>query len=164
MAELFQSSLFGYSKKSVCAYIAEMNEGFSQRLLEKDAECKRVTGELTAQLEQLRRENEELRAGRQEVAGALIDAKSFAAGLMERAAEEDRARRARSEACHAAELQRLQELAAGVDTLRGAIRAALSKMDEELEEYGVKCQAAQAKFYWDAPEPAADGAEAEAEA
>ena len=102
MAELFQTSLFGYSKKNVCAYIAELNEGFSSKLMEKDVECQNTINELKSMLEQLRRENEQLQAERREVAGALIDAKAFAAGLMEQADEEDRARRAKSEACHAA--------------------------------------------------------------
>ena len=152
MAELFQTSLFGYSKKNVCAYIAELNEGFSSKLMEKDVECQHTINELKSTLEQLRRENEQLQAERREVAGALIDAKAFAAGLMEQADEQDRARRAKSEACHAAELQRLQEISAGIDALRGAFRDVLSKMDKELEEYSMKCQAAQAKFYRDAPE------------
>ena len=152
MAELFQTSLFGYSKKNVCAYIAELNEGFSSKLMEKDVECQNTINELKSRLEQLRRENEQRQAERREVAGALIDAKAFAAGLMEQADEEDRARRAKSEACHAAELQRLQEISAEIDALRGAFRDVLSKMDKELEEYSMKCQAAQAKFYRDAPE------------
>ena len=88
MAELFQTSLFGYSKKNVCAYIAELNEGFSSKLMEKDVECQNTINELKSMLEQLRRENEQLQAERREVAGALIDAKAFAAGLMEQADEE----------------------------------------------------------------------------
>ena len=46
MAELFRSSLFGYSKKSVIAYVAEMNEDFSQKLLAKDMECRDTVREL----------------------------------------------------------------------------------------------------------------------
>ncbi|MDO4316347.1 MAG: hypothetical protein Q4C45_11265, partial [Oscillospiraceae bacterium] len=76
MTELFQTSLLGYSKKSVCAYIAEMNEEFSKKLLEKDMARKDAVQTLQEQLEQLKRENEQLRAERREVAGALIDAKA----------------------------------------------------------------------------------------
>ena len=146
MTELFQSSLFGYSKKSVCAYIAAMNEEFSQKLLEKDMEHKDIVRSLNEQVEQLRQENSQLHAGRQEVAGALIDAKAFAAELMERAEEENRVRRAKQEAHHAAEIQRLQALAAQIDALRDAFRCALQDMDAAMEEYGIRCQAAQAQF------------------
>ena len=50
MAELFQTSLFGYSKKNVCAYIAELNEGFSSKLMEKDVEFKHTINELKSTL------------------------------------------------------------------------------------------------------------------
>lgn len=146
MGKKLQSSLFGYSKKSVVAYIAGMNEEFSKKLLDKDLECKNTIQELKDQLEQLRQENEQLQASRQEVAGALIDAKAFAAELRERAEEENTALRAKNEAYHRAEFQRLQTLAANIDALRGDLRSAINKMDAELEQYGAECQAVQAKL------------------
>ena len=146
MEKVFQSSLFGYSKKSVIAYVAEMNEEFSRKLLEKDLENKRTVQELKDQMEELKRENERLRAGRQEVAGALIDAKTFAGALMEKAEADSRARRAKNETYHQAEFQRLQALSANVDALRDAFRAAVSGMDEEMARYERRCRAAEEDF------------------
>ena len=146
MAELFRSSLFGYSKKSVIAYVAEMNEDFSQKLLAKDMECRDTIRELKERIEALEKENAALHAGRQEVAGALIDAKTFAAELKERAEAEDQARRAKNEACRDAEQQRLQALSGHVDSLRDALGAALRSMDEELERYRLRFQAAQTEL------------------
>lgn len=166
MTELFQTSLFGYSKKSVCAYIAEINEEFSQKLLEKDMACKDTVQTLREQLEQLKQENEQLRAGRQEVAGALIDAKTFAAELMARAEAEDRLLRDKNEARQMAELQRLQTLAANIDTLQDAFRSVLSNMDAAMEQYSLKCQAIETEFAQGAPDglPAENPQEEEHEA
>lgn len=158
MEKVFQNSLFGYSKKSVVTYIAGMNEEFSKKMLEKDLECRNTVQELKEQLEQLRRENEQLQAGRQEVAGALIDAKAFAAELRERAEAEDTALRAENEAYHQAELQRLRALSANIDSLRGALRTIISNLDAELEQYGVRCQAVQAEFTKEAPDDQAAAA------
>lgn len=158
MTELFQISLFGYSKKHVHAYIAEMNEDFSQKMLDKDKACKDTVQALREELERLRRENEQLRAERQEVAGALIDAKAFAAGLIERAEEEDRAQRAKNAALQQAELHRLQALAANIDGLRKAFCSVLCGMEEEMEQYGSKCQAIQTEVSQEGPEDADEAA------
>lgn len=152
MTELFQTGLFGYSKKSVCAYIAEINEEFSQKLLEKDMACKDTVQTLREQLEQLKQENEQLRAGRQEVAGALIDAKTFAADLMARAEAENREQCAKNEALCQAELRRLQAMASDIDTLRTAFCATLRDMDAEMEQYRLRCQTAQAELVPETPE------------
>lgn len=161
MTELFRISLFGYSKRHVHAYISEMNEDFSQKMLEKDRACKDTVQALREELERVRRENERLRAERQEVAGALIDAKAFAAGLIERAEEEDRTRRAKNAALQQAELHRLQAFAANIDGLRKAFCSVLRGMDEEMEQYGAKCQAIQTEFGQDRPEGTAEAARQE---
>lgn len=144
MTEVFRSSLFGYSKKSVSEYIVAMNEEFTRKLLEKDMECQETVRQLKEQLENLQDENAQLRAGRQEIADALIDARTFASELMAQAEAENNAQRAKNTAYHQAELQRLHELASNIDTLRNALRSAIVNMDAELERYRLECQAAQA--------------------
>lgn len=161
MIKLFQTSLFGYSKKSVHAYISEMNEDFSQKLLEKEGACKEAVQALREEVERLRQENEQLRGERQAVAGVLIDAKAFASGLMEQAEKENETRRSRNEALHQAEFQRIQGLASDIDRLREAFRAALRGMDEEMEQYGIKCQAIQTEFCPDRPEDIGGSAQQE---
>lgn len=151
MTELFQTGLFGYSKKSVSTYISNMNEDFAQKLLEKDRTYKDVVRELREEVEQLRQENERLRAEREEVAGALIDAKAFAASLIRQSEEADRTQRAKNAALHQVEFQQIQTFAANIDSLRKAFRSVLCDMDEELERYEIKCQAIQAEFCPDKP-------------
>lgn len=146
MTEVLQSSLFGYSKKSVAAYIAGLNEECAKKILEKELEYKRSLQELQEQIQVLQGENEALRAERQKVAGALIDAKTFAADLMAREEAESAARRTRSQADHEAELQRLSALAADISALREAFRGVLTGMDGEMERYELQCQAARSRF------------------
>lgn len=148
MVEVFRKSLFGYSKQSVVTYISELNEDFSKKLLEKDLECKQIVQELKAQIEVLKRENEALQAGRQDVAGALIDAKAFAAELKEQAEAEDQAQRAKNEAYRQAELQRLQDISAHIDALRDAICG----IDAEMEQHETRCQAVQEEFCQEMPD------------
>ncbi len=65
MMKQFRSSLFGYSKQSVNAYITQLNEEFSQKLLEKEQEGREAAGRLREEVERLRQENARLRAERQ---------------------------------------------------------------------------------------------------
>ena len=145
MTEQFQTSLFGYSKRSVHLYLSQMNEDFSHKLLEKEKEGRDAIQALNEKLEHLREENEQLRAERKEVAGALIDAKSFAAELREQAEETDRAQRAKNEDIRRTERQRIRDLAGHIDRLRTEFRSMLSKMDEELEQYALLCKAIHAE-------------------
>lgn len=152
MVEVFRKSLFGYSKQSVVTYISELNEDFSKKLLEKDLECKQIVQELKAQIEALKRENEALQADRQDVAGALIDAKAFAAELKEQAEAENQAQRVKNEAYRQAELQRLQEISTHVDALRSALRDTICGIDAEMERYGTRCQAVREEFLQEMPD------------
>lgn len=140
MSAQFPTRLFGYSKRSVEEYINKMNEEFSQKLLEKDKQTLKGVQSMRQELEKLRQENERLREERQEVAGALIDAKTYAAELRAQAQERDRAQREKNAALHQEERQRLQGLADRVDSLRKEFRDILISMDEELERCELGCQ------------------------
>ena len=102
--EILKSGFFGYSKSSVCEYIARMNEEFSQRLTAKDNENTSREAELRAQIASLREENQKLKEKQEEIVGALVDAKSFAAELKAKAEAENQAQRSENTARNAAEL------------------------------------------------------------
>lgn len=140
MKTLFSTSLFGYSKKSVRDYISSMNEEFSQKALAKEEEFKTSLRAMREEIEQLRQENERLLAQREEVAGALIDAKQFAADLIGQAEREGHTLRARNSASYQAECQRLQAYAAQINSLRDRLHASIQAMDEEMEQYNAVCQ------------------------
>ena len=140
MAKLFKISLFGYSKADVGAYITQMNEDFSQKLLAKDQENRTLIQGLEEQLDRLQQENQELRAQRQEVAVALIDAKTFAAGLRTQAEEKNQAMRAENAERRQTERRRIENLSARISALQDLIRSSLHGMDAELEEHYSQCQ------------------------
>lgn len=135
MANLFHTSLFGYSKASVNDYISKLNEEFSQKLLEKDREHRREMDALQGEVERLTQEKEQLLALRQEVADALISAKDYAAELKRQAEEDDRAQRAVSAARQEAEFRRIQSVAEQISDLHQAFHDALGRMDRELVSY-----------------------------
>lgn len=144
MERIFKTSLFGYSKKSVCQYVADMNREFSEKLLAKDLECQNMVRELKETMEKLEQENLQLRTRQEEVAVTLLDAKRFANELRVQAEEEDRIQRARALACQTAEQQRIRTLTESADQLRSSFCSMLQRMDREMEEYRVRCQAAMA--------------------
>lgn len=135
MSNLFQTCLFGYSKKSVNKYLSDRSEEFSQRMLKKEQEYKRELDALQSEVKHLTEENERLRALRQEVADALISAKDYAADLKRQAEADNQARRAINGARQKAEGQRIQQVAEHIASLHQAFRAALERMDRELTDY-----------------------------
>lgn len=158
MAKLFRDSFFGYSKADVIAYISQMNEDFSKKLLVKDQENRLLVQRLEEQLTLLQQENEALRAQQQQVALALIDAKSFANDLRIQAQEEDRLLQQKNAERRREELQRLENVSGRISRLQDAIRDFLHSMDEDLEEQAVRCQLLMADEDLGQPEnPEGDG-------
>jgi len=151
MTRQFKLSLLGYSRRSVHDYITKLNADFLQRLSEKEQEGQGDLRSLREEVERLRQENERLRAERADVAGALIDAKAYAADLMERAERAGQERRVQTEADCQAERRRVQEMVGRIERLHRELRAVLQGMDEELERYERSCQALQEE---DIPEAA----------
>jgi hypothetical protein len=140
MANLFSTSLFGYSKRSVNDYISKLNDEFSRKLLEKDQAHREAVEALQAETARLSRENEQLLALRQEVADALISAKDYAAELKRKAETDDQARRAANAIRQEAELSRIQDAAEQISALRQAFRDALERMDGEAASYKEELQ------------------------
>lgn len=151
MVKIFRKSLFGYSPKSVLAYISELDENYSQKLLEKDLEYKQTVQELKAQIETLKQKNEQLLADHQDIAGVLIDAKAFATKLKEQAEAEDQAQHAKNEAYRQEELQQLQKISAHIDSLRSALRDAICDIDAKMEQHANQCRAIQEEFHQEMP-------------
>lgn len=154
MANLFPTSLFGYSKTGVNDYISKLNEEVSRKLLEKEREHKEEVEALRAENARLAQENERLQALRQEVADALISAKDYASGLKRQAEEEDQIRRAAGAARQEAECRRIQAVAEQVDGLCRNFRDTLERMDRETAAYTEELQRLRA-----AAERQADAAE-----
>ncbi len=151
MTGQFKTRLFGYCKRDVRDYVSKLNEEFSQKLLEREKESRDSAQALQKELDRLRQENEQFRAERQKVAGVLIDARYFAAGLKEQAAAEDRVQRSKNAEFHQVERQRLQAFAGQIEQMRKSLHSTLNRMDEELEQYELNCQALQEGMKTDPP-------------
>lgn len=136
---ILKDSLFGYSKSEVCAYIARMNEEFSQRLLVKDEEYAAKEAELREQIIQLQEENKRLAERQEEISDALLDAKLYASQLKAKAEAENQMRRAENAARNAEEYRRIQSVAANIDSIREVFRSMIEKMDLEVKEYQKYC-------------------------
>lgn len=78
----FKSALFGFSKASVCEYIAKLEKEFSLKLAASEKEAAAKQQELNARIALLEEENSRLRGVYEEI-GALI-----AQALQEAPAEE----------------------------------------------------------------------------
>lgn len=148
MNEQLRMGLFGYSKKSVHTYLSQLNEEFTQKLMEKELSHQEQLRELQAELERLTEENQGYLAQRQEVAEALIDAKLQGAALLEQAKQEDAVRRERNAARRQEENRRLSVLSGRIDRLQETLRQLMGAMDEELETHRLSCKTLESETEW----------------
>ena len=72
---IIKSAFFGYSKTSVCEYIADMNEKFSHQILELENEHRKEKEELKGRLEATEKELNEYKKAHGDIANALLEAK-----------------------------------------------------------------------------------------
>ena len=98
---IIKSAFFGYSKTSVCEYIASKNEEFSRQLIELEKEHKKEKDELKGKIEAAEKEFAEYKKAHGEIANALLEAQQYAASLKQKAVEENE--------CLVAENQRLHK-------------------------------------------------------
>lgn len=130
----FKTSLFGYKKSDVFEYIAQMNEEFTQKLLEAVQEHDRLIQSLNDKIFQLQEENSTYRAERDRVTSILTDAKVFASDLRARAAAEDERIRQEAEEYTEKQKKRIDEYCNGIDEIQTRIRDFLSTVERELAE------------------------------
>lgn len=135
-----KSSFFGFNKAGVCAYIANMNEEFSQKMIEKDAAHAEEVRALRQRVEALEAENLELVKMQKHISDTLIDAKTFAAELQAKAAAEDKQMREENAARNNAERERINRFGEGIDVIRDDIQGLLRKLDADLEKQREKME------------------------
>ena len=131
---------WGYSKESVYHYIADLNEAFSARLMEKDQKVETATKELReqnqqlgAQVKELQTENRQLREKQLFVSDSIIDAKDYAAQLKAQALHKEQAFCHQLEERMKEENSRLDGYAQSISRVREQISQLLQNFDLELE-------------------------------
>lgn len=133
---------FGYSKKSVCAYIAALNQDFSQRLLEKDAQCTASIQALESRIAALSAENEVLRSKEQAISAAILDVQLYASQLRAKAQADHTRHLEENQQELDAQRQRLEAIRGDVSALRGKLQSLMGAMDAQLAGFAQECDAA----------------------
>lgn len=133
--KLLKSALFGYSKTSVCEYIAAVNEEFSQKLMESAEEHKKEKEEWKERTAALEQELAEYKKVHQDVATALMEAQRYASSLKQKAEADDSLFRAETERKHKMQTERLTAYITAINKLREGLAAFSIQTDEKLLEY-----------------------------
>lgn len=131
---MLKSSLWGYSKSSVCEYIAAMNEDFSHKLMATVKENDGRIKELEAKISQLETENNALREERDFVASVMEDAKKFSNELKEKAEQENKRFRESNTAYNNEQFRRIMQFSDGIDRVRNSMHSLIKSFDSELEK------------------------------
>lgn len=129
---MLKSGLWGYQKAGVCAYIAEINEEFSRKLMETVGNCEQKEKALTEKVAALEAENERLREERDRVTKIITDAAQFSEGLRRDAEAEDKKFRDSNEKYQTGQRHRIGQYCAAIDEIRGSIHRLLEQFDAEL--------------------------------
>ena len=137
---IIKSAFFGYSKTSVCEYIADMNEKFSHQILELENEHRKEKEELKGRLEATEKELNEYKKAHGDIANALLEAKQYAASLKQKAEEENERLVAENKRLHKEQSERLALYAAAVDKLRSELSVFTADTDEKLAAYYNKAE------------------------
>jgi cell division septum initiation protein DivIVA len=132
---IIKNAFFGYSKTSVCEYIAAMNEEFSRQLLDLENEHKKEKDELKVRLDATEKELDEYKKAHGDIANALLEAQQYAASLKQKAEEENEQLVAENQRLHKQQSDRLALYAAAVDRLRKELAVFTADTDKRLSEY-----------------------------
>lgn len=133
--EIIGSAFFGYSKTSVCEYIASMNEEFSRQLMELENENKKEKAELKARINTLEKELNEKKKSHGEIADALLDAQQYAAIIKQKAEAENKKLIAENQKLQKEQSERLELYKAAIDKLRKELAVFSADTDKKLLEY-----------------------------
>ena len=129
---LMKTSLFGYSKASVCEYVAKLNEDFTRKLLGimQDNEAKQQ--ELQSKIASLEQENKRLRNEYDNISGAFLDARQYANNLRTMAEEENNNFRSANKQIYEEQIGRLKEFRDNINAVRDNLKALTESCDRDI--------------------------------
>lgn len=131
---MLKSALFGYSKASVCQYVAEVSKDFSDKLLAATEEHRQEKNELKQRIESLENELAEYKRLHEDISNALLEAQQCANKMIAEAEEEHRRITAENRAKHEAQSARLVEYKFAVNGVRSRLVKLLEEMDGDLAQ------------------------------
>lgn len=126
----FRTGMFGFHKADVCEYIQGMNNEFTRRMQQKDAECQKLHKEL----QDSRRQIAVLQAERDQVAGALIHAEAKANEIVTATEQEAEDKRRILEQDYKTEQEKLRAVRAEIAAVRQTALDAIRRFEEKMSE------------------------------
>ncbi len=126
----FRTRLFGFRKSDVCEYIQSMNNEFSARLQQKETDCQKLRKELA----DARKQNAEMQAEKDKVAGALIQAEEKAKEIVTATEREAADKRRSLEQDYKAEQEKLSAIRAEIAGVRKSALDAIRQFEEKMGE------------------------------
>lgn len=145
--EDLKSAFWGYQKLSVCQYITTLEEEFSAKLLEKEAEYQKILSQKQQNIQQLEEEVRTLRerceAQQHEqllIANTLMEAQRYAELLKQETEKREQELQAQLKAAAARQEHSLQQYDAQIQQLRETLRTMLEEMDRSAEELSQRAE------------------------
>ena len=139
--EELKQGLWGYKKDAVFQYISQLEDAFSQKMTERDAQVERIIQQDQARirdLEQAARMLEEdlapLKDRKEQISQAILDARSSAEVLRAESLAQEEAARETIRKTLERELAELSVYREKVAALREVIKTAMAGLEQEAEE------------------------------
>lgn len=132
---ILKNAFFGYSKNSVCEYIAKVNGEFSERLTAAAEDAKKEREALNAKISELEKELDSYRKLHGDISAALLEAQKHAAELKEESEAENKKLREQNAEKREAENKRIECYKAQIDEIRRGLSLLAADTDSKLSEY-----------------------------
>lgn len=148
-AKKFGTSMFGFKKADVNAYLERVIREFDQRLKEREAEnseLKSQLNDLRLKYNQLSEEAEYLIKEKEKIAGVLLQAQEKAETMMKEAQDNALKEKMNLDKQLESEREKMIDIRQDIKKLRSQIADILSKYDEQIGEIEAKIEKSEKHF------------------
>ena len=146
----FGTSLFGFNKSDVNAYIEKIIHEFDQRLKEKDDEISNLKlqiREMKARFETAANESETLAREKERIASALITAQEKAEAMLEEAKSKAEQEKIRLDAALEAEREKIIDIKHDIKMMKSQVVEALARYQDSLNEAEIFIENKEQEYY-----------------
>ena len=137
MENNLKKSMLGYSKKSVLAFIADMDASYRQKINEQnELHQKNVQkiNELEQKISELQKENELLLQKSNDVSDIFVDAKRFSDELIDKTRAEEAEKVEKLRLAYQKENEKLNAYRQEIDSLKISIQTVMQAFDTDLSD------------------------------
>ena len=149
MENNLKKSMFGYSKKSVYAFLANMEASYRQKLnaqMELHKKDMDKIKELEEQVSALQQENSLLLAKSNDVSSIFVDAKRFSDDLIAKTKAEEAEKVEKLRLAYQKENEKLKAYRDEIDALKCSIQTAMQTFEADLTERNTILSETELKF------------------